>query len=150
MDNASNALLLAGGMLIALIVLSIGVMLFSHYTQIGESYEQSQQFKSLEKFNEHFTRFAERTNITAQEIITLANFAKDYNKELDANIITVQVGATNYAEKDLDDKRGTDFIKDNSVNNVTGTYKYYTCGSIEDFEKDPNTGRITKIVFNAS
>lgn len=144
MENASKALLIAGEILIALLVISIGVFLFVNYAKIGESYEQSRKTDELIKFNSKFTIFAARTDITAQEIITLANYAKSYNKAKNSNEIKVYVGSKNYAEKDLDDKECTDFIKENSINAGTGKYYYFTCN--EDDIKRPS-GRVTEIKF---
>lgn len=80
MENASQALIIAGTILIALIVLSIGVYLVSTYSVVGESYDQSKESAELVKFNSRFTAFEGRDDITAQEIVTLYNYVISYNK----------------------------------------------------------------------
>ena len=79
MENASNALIIAGAILIAIIVLSIGVYLVVTYSKVGNSYEQEMTAVELTKFNTKFTVFQDRNDISAQEIVTLKNFIEKYN-----------------------------------------------------------------------
>lgn len=81
MENASQALIIAGGILLAIIVLSLGVNLIVSYSETSESYEQIQGDLLMNKFNTNFTKFKDRKDITAQEIITLKNFAQNYDNE---------------------------------------------------------------------
>lgn len=81
MENTSQALIIAGGILLAIIVLSLGVNLIVSYSETSESYEQIQGDLLMNKFNTNFTKFKDRKDITAQEIITLKNFAQNYDNE---------------------------------------------------------------------
>jgi len=81
MENASKALLLGAGILIGLIVISIGVYLFSTYSENTSSVEKTMLANEIQKFNVNFTKFEGRNNITIQEIVTLINFAKQYEEE---------------------------------------------------------------------
>ena len=86
MENASNALIIAGAILIAIIVLSIGVYLVVTYSKVGNSYEQEMTAVELTKFNTKFTVFQDRNDISAQEIVTLKNFIEKYNDENDPDV----------------------------------------------------------------
>lgn len=86
MENASQALLIAATILIALIVLSIGIYLISNSSRVGESYEQTQELNEVTKFNSKFTVFVERDDITAQEVLTLYNFVENYNQNNDPDV----------------------------------------------------------------
>lgn len=86
MENASNALIIAGTVLIAIIVLSIGVYLVSTYSRVGSAYEQEMSSAELTKFNAKFMAFQDRNDISAQEIVTLKNFVEKYNNENDPDI----------------------------------------------------------------
>lgn len=93
MENASQALIISGTILLAMMVLGVGVYLVSNYSQVGESYEQSQKITETTQFNANFTKFIGRTNITAQEIITLKNFAQNYDTN-NGTLTSVQVNST--------------------------------------------------------
>ena len=87
MENASKALLMAGGILIAIIVITIGVVLFVNYKNIGASYEQQIKTAEIQKYNSNFTKFEGRDNITIYEIISIAKFAKENeNREIETKI----------------------------------------------------------------
>lgn len=135
MENASQALIIAGTVLLAIIVLSVGVFLVSSYSKTGESYEQTLSITEITKFNANFTKFIGRENITAQEIITLKNFAQNYdsNNGTETTIVYPDNG-----------KGDIEFITDNSTS-ADGSMKYFSC------EKDNITynadGRVTKIIF---
>lgn len=81
MENASKALLISGGVLIGMLVISIGVYLFATYSGIGSSYEQTMQTTEIQKFNSNFTKFEGRTDITTYEIATLINFIKQHQEQ---------------------------------------------------------------------
>ncbi len=134
MENASQALIIAGTILIALIILSIGVYLVSNYRQVGESYEQTKETTEITKFNTNFTKFEERKDITAQEIITLKNFAKNYD-EKNGTTTTVIYPESNKAD--------AEFIKSNATNN-NGKMKHF---KVEKYEDKNNDGRIDYIEF---
>lgn len=102
MENASKALLMAGGILIAILVLSLGVYLFTTYSKVGTTYDNTIESNEKIKFNTNFTKFEGRTDITAQEIVSIVNFAKDYEE---SNQIKVNVTA-----EDMDKSKLIDFI----------------------------------------
>lgn len=154
MENASNALIIAGSILIAIIILSIGVLLFSSYTKVGESYEQTQATEALTKFNSKFTMFEGRTDITAQEIVSLVNYARNYNKEKETNI-EINVPNSKIVNGNLvnESKDLMVFIKENSTKtetNAEGKQEvkiiYFECNQIKDEYYDTK-GRINKIEF---
>lgn len=135
MENASQALIIGGTILLAILVLSVGVYLISSYSKAGESYEQTLSITEITKFNANFTKFIDRTNITAQEIITLKNFVENY-KETNGTITEVKYPGSERSEKS--EKADIEFITNNST-------KYFRCekNSIEYNSE----GRVEKIEF---
>lgn len=133
MENASQALIIAGGILIAIMVLSVGVYLFVNYSKVSESYGQVQENKEINKFNTNFTKFKDRENITAQEIVTLKNFVANYNKQ---NGAEVEVDYKDMTMKDAE------FMKMYSVND-NGEIIYFKCTGIT-YE---NNGKVKSIKF---
>ena len=142
MENASNALIIAGEILIAVLVISLFayiVVQFGNFsTQMHEEMAESQ----VVTFNSNFTKYSYRANITAQEIATAINFAKQANdnKDLDWNdtseyYTTVYIDGKNVFNsssyiKNRDEYNNNDkinevilkFIKDNNT-------KYFSCNA---------------------
>ena len=132
MENASKALLIAGGILIAMLIISIGVYLYINYSSVGEAYQTRMSSTEIQKFNENFTRYEGRENITIQEIVTLYNFVKDY--ELKTG---VKVTINGISGLKLDEPA-------NAIrNNQTQLFK------VTKIEYD-NTGVVNKITFSKS
>lgn len=79
MENASKALLMAVSMLIGLIVLSLGIYLVNTFKSFSQDYNDSLEIQRMEQFNAQFTAFSTRNNVSIHEIMTLANYAKEFN-----------------------------------------------------------------------
>ncbi len=79
MENASKALIIAGGVLIALIVISLLVMFFGnikHLMNIEHKVDVSDQ---VTEFNKQYDVYY-RDNLYGSDILSLANKIYDYNK----------------------------------------------------------------------
>lgn len=105
MENATKALLIAGGVLIAIIILAIGVGLYKIYSNQAKEYNQIISNTEIQKFNSKFIIYVGRENITPQEIVTVVNLAKEYNNEVTINI------KDGYNEK-IEISSPEDFIRD--------------------------------------
>lgn len=81
MENASKALIMAGGILIALLIIGALLLMFN---QIGD-YEKGQQTNEktsqLVQFNTDFERYTDDNGINGTDIISLINKVIDYNKK---------------------------------------------------------------------
>ena len=104
MENAAKALLMAGGILIALLIIGALMLMFN---QVG-SYQQSEsdnlKNSQLVDFNKQYTQYAE--DIYGYEFISLINKVVDYNEkkpdignEFAYQQITVKVNLGNFAGK---------------------------------------------------
>ena len=95
MENASKALVMAGGILIAILV--IGALLLM-INQIG-SYEKAQtsnvKDSQLAQFNYDFERYTDDNGITGVDIVSLINKVNDYNKR------ALEGGTTNSINYDI-------------------------------------------------
>lgn len=81
MENASKALLMAGGMLIALLVIGALVLMFN---QIGDYEKGNQGIKKtseIAEFNIDFERYLDDKGITGADVISLVNKVNDYNNK---------------------------------------------------------------------
>ncbi len=87
MENTTKALMMAAGVLIGIIILSLTVYLVNSIQGFSSNYNSSLELQQLEQFNTNFTVFEGRNNISFHEIMTLVNLAKEFNKtnNLDKN-----------------------------------------------------------------
>ena len=77
MENASQALIIAGAVLIAIIILSVGVMLKNNLSKSSEAYIENLDNLQIQKYNSNFTIYADEGKIiTAQDIVTVIGAAK--------------------------------------------------------------------------
>ena len=80
MENASKALIMAAGVLIGILILSLAVYLFATFgagsAQVHSEIEQDR----INQFNAQFTSYEGKEEITIYDIITVANLAKDNNE----------------------------------------------------------------------
>ena len=102
MENATKALLLAAGVLITIIVITLGVTLYSTFSNQTRGYSQVISNNQVQKFNSRFIVFLEREDITALEVVTAINLGKEYN----VNILLDREEFTN----------SEDFLKSNGDN----------------------------------
>lgn len=96
-ENASNALLMAGGVLIGILIISLGVIIFQASAQFARNYEVDREQIELTSFNSQFEKY-NKTDLTLQDIVTVANLAREINT---ANNIplTVNTWKDSYAIK---------------------------------------------------
>lgn len=140
MENASKALLISGGILIAMLVLAIGVYLFSSYKGLGSSYNRNIDATEIQKFNSNFTKFEGRTDIKIQEIVSVAKFAKQYEEKNEIATIVYLEGEGNLAQKN--EENLIEIIQDKSASDDGEIIKFST-GEI--FYND--NGMVSKISF---
>lgn len=76
MENATKALLIAGGVLIAIIIISVMVITFKKTGNISKTYDKTINQEDVTKFNENFTKYLNK-ELTIHQAITITNFAKE-------------------------------------------------------------------------
>ena len=79
MENASKALMMAGGVLIGIMVLSFMVFMLRKGGSMSAEYDSQISDNELAKFNSQF-EFYDKDNNTFFDIITVSNLAYDINK----------------------------------------------------------------------
>lgn len=78
MENASKALIMAGGMLLAILIVSLLVYAWSLFSKYQSSQDDLTDIEDTAKFNEQFTNY-QRDNVKGYDILSLANKVTDYN-----------------------------------------------------------------------
>ena len=83
MENATKALLMAAGVLIGIVILSLGVYLYGTIGNYVQMSQEEMNNQALIKFNTQFYNYTaiENQQYTFQDIITIANIAYENNSE---------------------------------------------------------------------
>lgn len=177
MENASKALLMTASILVGVILLSLGIYLVNSFRNFSQTYSESIETHKMEQFNSQFTAFSTRKNISMHEILTLTNFANEFNfinnlEPDDNQFIKVYVKFSNTNEICLTNpkKFPTKEYRENPdkffIDLLDGTYinpnspdegkymhdednkaKYYNCYECKKYSVNPVTGRIESITF---
>lgn len=130
MENASKALIIAGGVLIAILLLTLFTYLFSKMangtSKIYDMMEQSE----IAEFNQKFLNYKGRNDLKIQDVVTIINLAKDGTEGPNAKAsVKVYLGSS-----EITDNVIKDMLSDKE--NVKHTY---TCNKIDGVIVDKNT-----------
>ena len=86
MENATKALYIASGVLIGVMILSLGVMLFSSLQSYVAEYKSQIEFNELNSFNSKYQVYADDGKIlTIQDVVTVAGMAYEDNSSFDVD-----------------------------------------------------------------
>lgn len=179
MENASKALLISAGTLIAVMLLVLLNHLFGSASTVTKTYDDTMKTSEITKFNANFTKYqdpginydsttgkADRQSATIYDVISIANFAYDYNSKVvdkpDENLDDKNVDPV-IVRVDLLKSDGTIGIKNLQRSNMHEKYNsllsncYYTsnispnANSIVTFtikiESQNEAGRINHVTF---
>ena len=156
MENASKALIMAAGVLIGILVLSLAVFLFMDFgAKASEIYSQVEH-NQLTQYNAQYTAYAEKTDINIYDIITLCNLAKqnninyaDYTFFETEYKVTIKLtgGSTNFSNnnaQDLEITKQEELINTYNQVNDNGEPKYkFKCTNISYHD----SGRLSSITI---
>ncbi len=82
-ENASQSILMVGGILIAISVLSFFVYAIATFGGFANNMNAQIEGSEIQKYNQHFFQYSGRCNITFQDVVSAINFAKDWNDKND-------------------------------------------------------------------
>lgn len=117
MENATKALLIAGGVLIAIIIMSVMIITFQKTGNVSKTYDKTIDQEEISKFNENFTRYLGK-ELSIQQTITITNFANSNGVKVEGKVMTSDVD-----EKTLKNKYELTTIE---YNDKTGYIKSIT------------------------
>lgn len=148
MENASNAILIAGTVLLAILIVSLGIYLHGRLKESSDMYVTRLDTVEIQKYNSNFEPFLNRENLTIQEVITIQGIAKQkdigtkvYLKTIDSNT-TVEI--TNWSEKDRSEALSMYIY----LSNADAEKNLFKCTKIEYFDKgEPEEGKVSAIYF---
>lgn len=106
MENASKALIIAGGMLIAMLIVGLLVWGFGRIRETQQTQVDQESIQEITDFNERFEAY-NRTTVRGYQMISLANLVYDTNSrftEADGyNSVTVTVDGLSSADATNED-----------------------------------------------
>ena len=82
MENAAQALIIAGGVLIGIILLWIAAYLGLTMSEYAANTQAQINRNEVNKFNQRFIEYEGLTNLTIQDVITAKNLALEENKKI--------------------------------------------------------------------
>ena len=144
MENASKALIMAGGVLVGVLVLSLMVYLFADFGSTSAQINAQNKQNQLAQFNSKFAIYEGKEGLTIYDVITVAGYAKENNKYYEGNesnqiIVYLQNKQINdYTQEQYNQLIQTD------RNTMTTELPQYTC-KILSYNSD---GRVKEIKFN--
>ena len=109
MENASRALVMAGGMLIALMIVGALVLLFANLSNYQNQRGNQELQSQIVDFNNQFMPY-DKQNLTLMELKSLYNMIQNNNKENENMEITTNITAVypditkNFKEIEEDEK----------------------------------------------
>lgn len=147
MENATKALIISGGVLVGIIILSLGVYLFHTMGSYMSNTQSDISENVVTQFNNEFLKYNGRKDLGIQDVITVKNFALENNQEDSSYDITKRAEKNNgyidvYYGKNFNNKTLA-FTKDNNELLKTQMDKKFTC----TVEINDQTGRVYKIFF---
>ena len=123
MENVSKALLIAAGVLIGLIVLTMLVVMYRQVTSYYTAKEKARTFEQLQEFNAQYTPY-NRKNVRGTELISLINKIINFNEQEDEIGIEIEIRfSDNLAKAQTFYYNPTEF-PDVKLINVNQSYDY--------------------------
>lgn len=151
MENATKALIIAGGMLIAMLI--VGLLTFG-YTQLRllqqENVEEEERQQVVE-FNKRFEAYNKKV-VRGYQMISLANLVYDTNSRYteDDGYKKVTIIVNGLSSQDAEDEDLVNYIQtyyDTMTSNEKNAFKqlYFECTGVE---YDNRNSRVAKMTFN--
>ena len=141
MENASNALIMAAGVLIGVLILSLAIFLITDFGQTSSEINRRITDQQLVEFNANFTSYEGKEGLTIYDIVSVAGFARENNNYYDNQDyykVTVKIGnkeIQNYSSDILNN-----LIKEEQNTTPLPQYK---C-SVKEYH---DNGRVKTVIF---
>lgn len=130
-------MLMAAGILITVLIVSIGIYNARRLDVLTEVYQSKVEQLNVRKYNANFESYidddVDKSNITAQEIVSLINFVQNNEKNTEVYVDGTKVS-------DYEEQEKNNFLKNNAymynITDVEGTNKK----TIQNTFSCPSTG----------
>lgn len=139
MENATKAMLIAAGLLIGVMIMSLGVALYNELANYVASSNERIMNNEINTFNTQYTKYLGKSNLTIQDVVTVANMAFENNNNSSFYIEVYLNGAQ--IESEIQNINSSYYISNLLNNNLEKTY---TCNTVDISD---TTARVYKISF---
>ena len=155
MENASKALLMAAGVLMGVVILSLAAYLFVTFSSSADDVKSEIANNQLNKVNSQFLAYEQREDLTVYDILTAVNLAENNNKYYqlepgDTNYITVKVDNSVVNSTDIEKKIKPESLEkegEMKEDNLGGkSLKNYRCNVL----LSDITGRVNAVNFSSN
>lgn len=150
MENASKALLIAGGIFFAILILSTMMYMSNSITEIGKSQDEKKAAEQLAAFNAEYEAYNKQL-MYGTDIVTIVNKAKEDKITITINDTGTEYNTLNVSNLNsyLDNLKknihNSTLADDNTNVNYEGV-KIFKCTSIE---YSSETGKVTSMSFES-
>lgn len=160
MENASKALIMSGGILIGVIILSIAVYLFTAFGGSSKQIQEQVDSRVIAEFNNNFLKYQGSEECTIHDVVNLAKFAKKTNEQMGYDISDYQepfyiqvilIGngrkeLTQFTEQQLVNLLNDESVGKDASGNMIGKLQYYKCEEVK-FDNPEQANRVSKVIF---
>lgn len=142
MENATRALTMAGGILIALMILGALFLMFNNLSSYQNQNDTSTKSTQIAEFNNQFEPYNKKDNLTLMELHSVYNKVNSNNtKNPEYKIEMIYEFNSNHEDGNLKENFKSNFTAIEEAEKMNNTF---SCINIENKGVD---GRISKIVF---
>ena len=131
MENASKALLIAAGILIAIIIIAIFINMYGKISSIQETQDEKTKMEQLAEFNAEYESY-NKTLMYGTDVVTLVNKANENNRKRPNSTIHVYLTIDTIDRKIV---KEIQLVKEN-VNNIILNYGIITFNDNSQYEED--------------
>ncbi|MCI8655121.1 MAG: hypothetical protein HFJ48_04535 [Clostridia bacterium] len=148
MENATNALYIAAGVLVGILILTLGVSLYMSLGGFVSDKQAQIDENVINQFNADFLKYDKRTDLTIQDVITARNRALEVNQAYSNYNISSTVANENSYYVDVFFKRESSSKPIFNKNLTDLLNKYIDVKDIKcTVTISPKTARVYKLVF---
>ena len=171
MENASKAILMAGGMLLTILIVSLVIFAWSTFSSYYSQKDSIDEIDDVTEFNLQFTNY-ERNDVTGYELLSLTYKVIDYNTrrttakrenkedyptitliidmDLDESARELSSGVENASQEYKDSLKLFDKNKEiYTVSDYRNEFQYII-DTIRDIENKPESGAVNGIIYGSS
>lgn len=133
MENASKALLIAGGVLIALLIIGALILMFSNLTAYQQSNSRNVESDQIAEFNKQYETY-NRNDVRGSDIYSLVNKVVSYNRTKTNNVIDTNDEGTDWQYMPMSitiDFDRQDKMKDFTIDNDYNELKLFKPGNMD-------------------
>ena len=141
MENASNALLIAGAVLLAMLVIGVAMTMYNYLITVVDDSDGQLNAALIRSHNEEFTKYD--GTVMGSDVKSCISTILSYNKNIaQAEIkVSICVDSLYYVDREL---LGSGIVEENTINMSNNIKSYYQYTSKFDYS---NNGAITKVTF---